>query len=250
MGERVKPRKKTGRRRKRAALVHRHLERVSRSLFEDHFDIVRKFIGRNSGVYALYRKNRLYYVGLATRLSGRLKAHIRDAHRNAWDRFSIYLTINDQHLKELEALLLRISNPPGNKQSGKLAGSKDMRRPLRRAVRQKLENEVSTLFGHSSEGEEPKIGRRDGDHAGSEELARLLPRGTRLKGTNKGRVFRARVGPNGAVRYEKRTYSSLSLAASAALRRPSNGWWFWQVERGRGHWVRLMEIRRAGTPLY
>jgi hypothetical protein len=54
------------RRIRREALVFQHLERVSRKLLEEHPDIVRQFIGRSAGVYALYRKNRLYYVGLAT----------------------------------------------------------------------------------------------------------------------------------------------------------------------------------------
>jgi hypothetical protein len=72
-------RKKRLRRRRREALVHGHLENVSRDLLENHRDIVRDFIGRNAGIYALYRKNRLYYVGLATALRGRLKAHGKDA---------------------------------------------------------------------------------------------------------------------------------------------------------------------------
>lgn len=40
--------------RKREALVYQHLERVSRNLLVNHSDVVRKFIGRNSGIYALY----------------------------------------------------------------------------------------------------------------------------------------------------------------------------------------------------
>ena len=33
-----------------------HLERVSRRLLEEHFDVVRRFIGRSSGICVLYRK--------------------------------------------------------------------------------------------------------------------------------------------------------------------------------------------------
>ena len=119
---------KRPRRRRREALVHQHLENASRKLLEKHPDVVRQFIGRNAGIYALYRKNKLYYVGLANALRGRLKAHVKNRHGNSWDRFSIYLTIKDQHLREIEALLLRIANPPGAKQRGRLAQSKDMRR--------------------------------------------------------------------------------------------------------------------------
>ena len=47
-----------------------HLEKVSAKLLSTYPDIVRDLIGRQSGVYALYKKDRLYYVGLARKLSG------------------------------------------------------------------------------------------------------------------------------------------------------------------------------------
>ena len=106
-------RKSPTRRRRREALVHQHLENVSRDLLEQYPDEVRRFIGRNAGIYALYRKDKLYYVGLATALRGRLRAHVRNRHGNSWDRFSIYLTIKDQHLREMEALLLSYRQPKG-----------------------------------------------------------------------------------------------------------------------------------------
>ncbi len=64
----TKARLRRTRRLRREALVFQHLERVSRKLLEDHPDIVRQFVGRNAGVYALYRKNKLYYVGLVDRI--------------------------------------------------------------------------------------------------------------------------------------------------------------------------------------
>jgi hypothetical protein len=228
---------------RREALVFAHLEGVSRKLFEQHPDVVRKFIGRNSGIYALFRKKSLYYVGLATALRGRLKAHIKNRHGESWDRFSIYLTINDQHLREIEALLLRIASPPGAKQHGKLAQSKDMRRRIARAIRAEQESEVMSLFGRSSHA--PEI--IDGTDT---DLTRLLPQGGRLRGSNKGKIYKALARPNGKIRFNGKYYKSLSVAASTALKRPTNGWWFWQVERGRGNWVRLNKIRRAGTPVF
>ena len=235
---------KRPRRRRREALVHQHLENASRKLLEKHPDVVRQFIGRNAGIYALYRKNKLYYVGLANALRGRLKAHVKNRHGNSWDRFSIYLTIKDQHLREIEALLLRIANPPGAKQRGRLAQSKDMRRRIARAIREKQYKEVSSLFGRQTT---PVKSFPSGVDS---ELVRLLPQGARIRGTLKNRTFRARVRRNGKIRFNGRSYDSLSLAAKAAVHRPTNGWWFWQVERGRGNWVRLNKIRRAGTPVY
>src|SRR5262245_44478566 len=51
---------KRPRRLRREARVFAHLERVSKKLLVEHPDIVRALIGRNAGVYALYRKNKLY----------------------------------------------------------------------------------------------------------------------------------------------------------------------------------------------
>jgi len=237
---------KRRRRRSREALVHQHLENVSRELLERHPDVVRQFIGRNAGIYALYRKDKLYYIGLATGLRGRLKAHVKNRHGGSWDRFSIYLTIKDQHLREIEALLLRIANLVGAKQRGKLAQSKDMRRGIARAIREKQHNEASALFGREST---PVQNARRADGVDSV-LHRLLPQGGRLRGTLKGRTFRARVRPNGKIRFNGKFYKSLTLAAVAAVKRPTNGWWFWQIERGRRNWVTLNKIRRAGTPIY
>jgi hypothetical protein len=112
---------KRSRRRRRDALVYAHLENVSRDLLERHPDVVRDFIGRNAGVYALYRRNRLYYVGLANALRHRLKAHVKNLHGNSWDSFSVYLTIKDQHLREIEALMLRLARPTGARQRERLA---------------------------------------------------------------------------------------------------------------------------------
>lgn len=242
----LKPRAARSRRRKREALVQEHLENVSRDLLERYPELVREFIGRNAGIYALYRKGKLYYVGLATALRGRLKAHVKNRHGNSWDSFSIYLTIKDQHLREIEALLLRIANPPGARQRGKLFQSKDMRKRIAAAIRRKQHNEVTSLFGARARAN--KIAQET--PGVDSDLVRLLPQGARIRGTLKDTVFRATVRPNGTVRFRGATYRSLSLAAYAAVKRPTNGWWFWQIERGRKNWVRLTKIRKAGTPVY
>jgi hypothetical protein len=236
--------KRRAKRARREALVYRHLENVSRTFLEHHQDVVREFIGDNPGVYALYKRDKLYYVGLASALRHRLKAHLKNRHADSWDRFSIYLTIKDQHLREIEALLLRIANAPGAKQRGRLAQSTDMRRRIKGAIRKKHYDEVESLFGM----ETSPVGNDEYDK--ESELQRLLPQGAKLRGTLKGKLFRARARRSGDIRFNGRLYNSLSLAAFAAIKRPTNGWWFWQVEKGRGNWVRLEKIRQAGTPIF
>jgi hypothetical protein len=116
---------------------------------------------------------------------------------------------------------------------------------LSRAIREKQYSEASSLFGR----EVTPVKHGNGDQIDSE-LIRLLPQGGRIRGTLKGKIFRARVRPNGKIRFNGKSYSSLSVAAKAAIHRPTNGWWFWQVERGRHNWVRLNKVRKAGTPIY
>jgi Restriction Enzyme Adenine Methylase Associated len=236
------------RRRKREALVYAHLEHVSRDLLESHPDVVRDFIGRNAGVYALYKKGRLYYVGLATALRGRLKAHGKNRHGKGWDSFSIYLMIKDQHLREIEALLLRIASPFGAKQRGKLAQSRDMRRSIIKAIKQKQNREVSSLF--IKLGEARAAVRIAGSPGRDPDLIRLNLLGARLRGIHKGKIHQARIRRDGRIRYNGSTYPSLSVAGKAAIKRGVNGWWFWRAERGKGNWERLTKLRRAGTPLY
>jgi hypothetical protein len=88
----------------------------------------------------LYRKNRLYYVGLASNIRSRLNSQLRD-------RFRIYLTVGDEHLRELESLVMRISSPKGNRQKGKFSRSEDLKRRFRRQVALYQRVELNRLFG-------------------------------------------------------------------------------------------------------
>jgi len=98
---------------KRTPLVCQHLENIARQALEKYQDIIRNYVRHRHGVYALYRREKLYYVGLASNLRTRLSHHLKDRHGHSWDRFSVYLTIGDNHLRELESLLLRIVKTPG-----------------------------------------------------------------------------------------------------------------------------------------
>jgi len=78
----------------------------------------------------LRRYDKLYYVGLAIDLRRRLKQHLKDKHVDSWDRFSIYITIGDHHIKEMESLLLRITRPAGNSQYRQVRQLRKSRPPL------------------------------------------------------------------------------------------------------------------------
>jgi hypothetical protein len=59
-------------------LVTQHLENISREALEQFQPVIYKFIRGRRGVYALYRRGKPYYVGLASNLKSRLRN--RDRH--------------------------------------------------------------------------------------------------------------------------------------------------------------------------
>src|SRR3972149_8973937 len=130
---------------KRTQIVCQHLEYISREALERHQDIIRQYIRRRHGIYALYRNGKLQYVGLASNLRARLNRHLHDRHKDSWDHFSVYLTIDNRGIKELETLLLRIVSPAGNKAGGKFVRSQNLAVKLRRDIRQLHREQVGIL---------------------------------------------------------------------------------------------------------
>jgi hypothetical protein len=109
-GDRMKRKK----RRQFKRLIAGCLEGVSKRVFAEYAHQIAEMAGRKPGIYALYRKRRLYYVGLATDLKSRVKHHLSDKHARNWDTFSLYLVRSGVHLKDLEAMTIRIAHPEGN----------------------------------------------------------------------------------------------------------------------------------------
>jgi hypothetical protein len=75
---------------------------------------VRTLLKRQSGVYALYEDNNIYYIGKADNLHKRLKDHLADNHKGKWNSFSFAELEKPEHKEELEDLLISIIHPPGN----------------------------------------------------------------------------------------------------------------------------------------
>lgn len=229
----------------RPPLVCQHLENISRAALERHQRTIRHYVRNRYGVYALYSKNKLYYVGLASSLQGRLSIHLRDRHAGSWDRFSVYLTIGDSHLRELESLILRVVKPKGNKQKGKFAKSEDLRRQLQRDFKAAQKLELASMFGKAGPHKKPTRSSRGGDGGRSPALADYVTKPFVLRARHKGQAIKARVRRDGTIRFDGKLYTSPSLAGAAAVKRPTcNGWTFWQYERAPGDWVHLTELRK------
>jgi hypothetical protein len=233
-------------RKKKTSLVSQYLERISGHALEEYQVIFRAFARHRNGVYALYHKNRLYYVGLAKNLSGRLKAHLRDRHSNKWDRFSIYLTIGDDHIRELESLLMRIAKPTGNRQLGKFPNAQNLRREFARQIRVDAKQHLDALLGKDTKANDNEGRQMVNAKRGLPVMSKWLSVSTRLRATFKGKPIKARVRRDGRITFKGKHFNSPSLAAHAAIgrKRPINGWSFWTYERAPGDWVKLSELRR------
>lgn len=223
-------------------LVCQYLENISRRALGEHQHIIKEYIRRRHGVYALYRKDKLYYIGLATNFLTRLKQHLKDRHANTWDRFSVYLTINDEHLKELESLVLRIAFPTGNIQKGKFAKADDLQRKFRKQIIEYQRVELDNIFATKNRHEAFK--KRIAEEGKDPMLAPYTKKPLNIIFKYKNKIFSAKVKSDGSIRFRGNIYNSPSLAAVAAVKKPRNGWFSWKYQRSPGEWVFIDELRR------
>lgn len=229
---------------KKTQIVCQHLENISRSVLEEYQDIIRDYIRGRHGIYALYRRDKLYYVGLASNLRVRLKQHLHDKHGKLWDRFSVYLTIDDKAIKELETLMLRIlKKSDGNRAGGRFVRSQNLALQLGRDIREHSRVQLRHLLGRERRSKITKPLAKD-QNGVAPPLAQYFKQRVVLRAQYKHKKYKAYVRRDGTVRFDGVIYRSPSAAASAVRRRATNGWHFWSYERAPGDWVRLMTLRR------
>ena len=95
-------------------------------------DIMRRY----AGIYALYRKEELYYVGLTRNLLGRIRWHLRDRHAGKWDTFIVFRIERVKYLKDIETLIHHLVDAPGNRVKGKVPRDSDLNHVLREVLRE------------------------------------------------------------------------------------------------------------------
>jgi len=89
-----------------------------------------------AGIYALYKSEKLYYVGLTGNLHGRIKWHLKDRHSGKWDHFKIFRIQKVRYLKDIETLIHHIAEPSGNRIKGRLPKDADLNHVLREVLRE------------------------------------------------------------------------------------------------------------------
>lgn len=223
-------------------LVSQHLENISRQALEKYQGILKEYVKGRHGVYALYRNGNLYYVGLASNLRNRLKAHLKNRHAQTWDSFSVYLTINDSHLHELETLILKIASPKGNKISGNFIKAQNLKPVFKKAVTKAQQKELVKLgLKKIVEPVKPKSMIKKDSKA---VLALYVKDRSEIRCWYKGKLYKATVRKDGTILYKGESYNSPSTAASVITKRAMNGWATWRYERAPGDWVILDTLRK------
>jgi hypothetical protein len=88
-----------------------------------------------AGIYALYRDDKLYYVGLTRNLLGRISGHEKNRHKSNWNTFVIFRIKRVRLLKDIETLVTHIAILPGNRVKGRLPQDSDLNKILREILR-------------------------------------------------------------------------------------------------------------------
>jgi len=145
-------------------LVSQHLGKISGTILDDYPELIRSYVKGKHGIYALYRGNHLYYVGQASNLRVRLRHHLKDRHAKKWDRFSIYITTDVEHMRDLESLIIHIAAPRENRLKGGFVANergnwerllnlrnKVTAKPLRKTKKESTLKEFDTVICPSNE---------------------------------------------------------------------------------------------------
>src|SRR6266581_6078122 len=129
--------------------------------------------------------------------------------------FSLYLVRREEHIHEMESLLVRIANPKGNRvvPKGKSRGA--LMKGLHRLIRQRQSEELAELLGSKPRG---KRSRRSGKSRHPVTLVGLVSKRTKLYKQYKGREYFATLTHKGVIRFKGKRYTSPSGAAGAVLK--------------------------------
>jgi GIY-YIG catalytic domain-containing protein len=224
-------------------LVKGYLERVSSTVFERYSKVITDLVGGQHGIYSLYKRDKLYYVGLATNLKSRVNRHLKDRHAGKWTHFSLYLVRSEKFLRDLESLAIRIADPKGNRNQGKLAGAPDLLKLLASRLDQQWAEEKKKLLGGSASSKKKAKTSSIKKPTGKAPLKGLLG-SKRLRGTYKGKAVLAWVYTSGRIKLKATgaLYDTPSGAAKAGTGMGFNGWRFWSFKNSKGEWVQLREL--------
>lgn len=221
-------------------LVAEYLEKIDVSVIDSHEykHVFSEFYEAKYGVYALYNDDDLYYVGLASDLKRRLETHIKDKHKGYWNKFSIYLTKSDKHIRELEALVIRIAEPSGNKVKGNFIAGRDIGKKLLKKMEESDRLKRELIFNKQAVKK-----KAIKDSAGRTSLKGIFNTNKKLVMYYKGKQYKAQLLKNGTVKMGRETFGSLSGAAVKIAGHARDGWTNWMFKDKDGKLKYMDELR-------
>jgi len=219
---------------KKKGLVTQVLENLSKDIFKEYYPYINKLIGTSPGVYALYNRKKLYYVGKSTALNRRVKHHLRDRHLSKWTHFSLYLVRKTDYIHDIESLIVRIANPQGNRVIPKGKGQIFLLKKLKRMIREAQVNKLKRLFGDEIIYKRNVLNIKNKKLKKIIKLIKKINRKTNLYAKYKGKMYRGILYENGLIKVNNKKYNSLSAAAKSIVKRDVNGWRFWKIKNKKG----------------
>ena len=192
------------------SIITKSLEKIPSFALEQFSFLLKDLIGKEQGIYALYKGKILYYTGKSIDLQSRLKQHLNDRHKRKWDTFSLFIVRDKRHISDLESLLITIHKPKGNSQNPRIKAKN-----LLQDYKNLIENFKAKMLGNIHVCKKQKKSKN------------ILP----VLATYKGMTYYAKFNcKTHSVQYNNITYSSPSAAGNAITRRSTNGLLFWKVE--------------------
>ena len=215
------------------------VDKLCRSLLDDKD--ANQFVKNQSGIYALFYFNKrtgkyeLHYVGKALgNLHRRIKAHLKDSHKNKWTHFSAYLVLQKEYVGKLEAFAISIGLPPGNKAQpiiGENANAEIIQ----------AKKEVLKIVSGGHHRTPIAVKKKSGRKRHAFENPYTEPKEMRFK--YKGEVKKAILLPSGKVRYKGKSFPSpFKCAKYITEGRGVTGVRVWHIQNANGDWIPLNKI--------
>ncbi len=238
---------KTKKKAKRTAkpIVEAYLERIGQKVFKDFSSVITGLIKGNQGIYALYKRDKLYYIGLASNLKNRIKHHLNDKHKEYWTHFSLYIISKQEHIKEFESVILRIAYPKGNSVRGKLSRAKNLRPSLKRRLKAEWVRQVDGIIGGRNKSGVQRIVKKRRESKVERPLQGLFRHYQPIYATYKGKEYKANVFKSGQIKLNGKLYDTPSGAGKAVIEKGAvNGWHFWKYKDKSGKLVHIVKLRK------
>ncbi|MDR1123845.1 MAG: GIY-YIG nuclease family protein [Elusimicrobiota bacterium] len=214
-----------------AKIITEYLDNISSKVFEDYAMVINNLIRHKHGIYALYKRDKLYYVGKAVNLKNRIKQHLRDKHSNKWDTFSLFVIKNEGHISDIESILIAVNSPQGNKISPRNK-AKNLKRLLAQALNNYNEDDVNKMLCVEKEHKGKSIRKK---------LVKIKKSFVPLYAYYNGKEYRAVLIEPNKIKYKGKIYLSPSAAARAIVKTHCDGKNFWKVEYRKGMLKSLIE---------